>query len=265
VSLHTIELIVRWYIKMLDVVVRNGLIFSRNLFSASKFTLLIMLLFVYATVNASETYTKKKPSSNVTNSSFYNKQLLVNTDGSISASLLQDFSSPRELSIQQLLTQAVGLPDQKKVSLINTYFNTFKNKTDMELWGLVEYWATPSELFSQNAGDCEDIAVAKYIYLSKLGINDKNLRLAFVKAFNKDTLSIENHLVLLFHSNQLKQEFVLDNIEREILSVRARKDLNYQFAFNKISRWSLNKSISDSQIKHSGIYKSWESILHRLD
>ena len=45
--------------------------------------------------------------------------------------------------------------DTENVTLVNRYFNQIPFVSDMELWGLQDYWATPLELLASNGGDCE--------------------------------------------------------------------------------------------------------------
>lgn len=167
-------------------------------------------------------------------------------------------------SIHKLLKKIQGLPEMNKVHLINSFFNRFRNISDFTLWGSKEYWATPNELMNQNGGDCEDLAVAKYHYLTKSGINENNLRLAYAKAINHQTKSIENHLVLLYLDQSNKQEFVLDNIDKTVKATTKRNDLSYQFSFNRNNIWPMKEHISEMQIKRSGIFKSWTNVLKRM-
>ena len=46
--------------------------------------------------------------------------------------------------------------------LVNRFFNGVPSATDLALWGVVDYWATPSESLSIGGADCEDYAIAKY-------------------------------------------------------------------------------------------------------
>jgi len=167
-------------------------------------------------------------------------------------------------SINDLIAQIRDLSEFKKIVLINNYFNKFSNISDLKLWGHKEYWATPDELIKKNGGDCEDFAVAKYYYLTQIGINEGKLRLAYVKAYNRKISTIENHLVLLYYNISNQQEYVLDSIDRLVKPVSHRKDLSYQFAFNKNNVWPLNKSINAFQIRRSGIFQSWKGVLKRM-
>lgn len=62
---------------------------------------------------------------------------------------------------------------------VNAYLNRVAYKTDLDLYGTEDYWATPRELFA-NGGDCEDYAIAKYFSLRALGWPAERLRIVVV-------------------------------------------------------------------------------------
>ena len=165
---------------------------------------------------------------------------------------------------QQKLRVLRNLPESVKLTRINHFFNKFNNQTDKLNWGIDEYWATPRELFKKGAGDCEDLAVAKYFFLIKLGVSEKQLRLAYVKVYNSGKNTIEDHLVLLYDDNDKKQTLVLDNIADTIKPLAQRRDLVPQFAFNIQGSWALNPSYTTGSIAQSSVYRSWQTLLPRL-
>lgn len=50
-------------------------------------------------------------------------------------------------------------------------------ETDKELYGFADYWATPTELESNNKGDCEDFAICKLYKLRKYDFGKNDVRL----------------------------------------------------------------------------------------
>ena len=78
---------------------------------------------------------------------------------------------------------------------MNGFFNLLRFTTDIKLWGLKNYWATPIEFLGVNAGDCEDFAIAKYFTLLELGVPDKKMRITMVKAV---TLN-QYHMVVAYY------------------------------------------------------------------
>ncbi len=51
---------------------------------------------------------------------------------------------------------------------------------DDRLYRQPDYWATPAEFLTAEAGDCEDFAIAKYVALTRLGFTEDRLRVALV-------------------------------------------------------------------------------------
>lgn len=88
------------------------------------------------------------------------------------------------------------------------YVNNFINKNvqyaeDFYVWGKSDYWATAKETIERGLGDCEDIALAKYETLIKLGIPIHHLLLAYCKLDNIP------HLTLIFSDNE-NNRIILD-------------------------------------------------------
>ncbi|TDH34486.1 transglutaminase [Pseudohoeflea suaedae] len=77
---------------------------------------------------------------------------------------------------------------------------------DSQTYNKVDYWATPSEILTKGAGDCEDFAILKYHLLVKAGIPASSLSLVVLK----DTSRKLYHSVLAVGTN--KGFFILDNV-----------------------------------------------------
>jgi predicted transglutaminase-like cysteine proteinase len=52
---------------------------------------------------------------------------------------------------------------------VNLSFNQVEFVDDIKHWKKTDYWATPIEFHSTNAGDCEDFNIAKYFILGSSG------------------------------------------------------------------------------------------------
>lgn len=79
-------------------------------------------------------------------------------------------------------------------------------RTDMEMWGVEEYWSYPVNGY----GDCEDYALEKRKRLMDLGVPASNLLMTVVRQPNG-----EGHAVLVV--NTTMGDFVLDNLEMRVL------------------------------------------------
>jgi transglutaminase-like putative cysteine protease len=76
----------------------------------------------------------------------------------------ENFTSDRWKNFDEV-TDRLNSPD-----LVSIYMmNNFKYKTDIEVYGAVNYWASAMEMFKIKAGDCEDHAVFATYCLAKNG------------------------------------------------------------------------------------------------
>lgn len=93
----------------------------------------------------------------------------------------------------------------RMVEINNTVNSSIQPRTDMELWGVEEYWSYP-ELY----GDCEDYVLEKRRQLIEAGIPAGNLLITVVLQ-----PSGEGHAVLTVNTDM--GDFILDNMEQKIL------------------------------------------------
>ena len=104
------------------------------------------------------------------------------------------------------------LPVMEKLKLVNTTLNHLPWVADSLHWKSADYWATPMETIATFGGDCEDIAIVKWVTLTHLGVAGKHLRLAYGKIKRTG----ESHMVLVYIENpdapvQQQKGWVLDN------------------------------------------------------
>ncbi|KAB7883030.1 transglutaminase-like cysteine peptidase [Poseidonibacter ostreae] len=122
----------------------------------------------------------------------------------------------KKISYFNILEFASG-SEIKKLNRVNSYFNKFKYKTDIENYAKNDYWATRKEFIFKGAGDCEDYAIAIYTTLLELGIDKKNISLYFSRYKKKF------HLVILYKKNNVS--YALDNTNYRILPISKRPNL----------------------------------------
>lgn len=139
----------------------------------------------------------------------------------------------RSEAFSRLLTPRAGTTDQQKLELVNNYFNNLTYSEDPRLWGDDDYWANPLEFIGARGGDCEDYSIAKYYTLMELGVDEKKLRLAYVKALRYNQF----HMVTLYFSTIKSDPLVLDNINGRILPGSKRNDLQPVYSFDAKSIW----------------------------
>ncbi len=95
-----------------------------------------------------------------------------------------------------------------EIVAINTDVNTAVTpRTDMEMWGVEEYWSYPTN----GAGDCEDYVLEKRRRLMELGVPAGNLLVTVVRQPNG-----EGHAVLTVRTTL--GEFILDNLDTRVMA-----------------------------------------------
>jgi len=135
--------------------------------------------------------------------------------------------------------------DADKIAAVNDYFNRFHFVTDATLWHRPDYWATPLQVVAIGAGDCEDLAIAKYFTLRILGIADERLRLLYV--LNHDTPSgrPDPHMVLTYSAAENAGRLVLDILTNAIQSLAQRKALEPVYSLNSAGLWFVGDNTRD--------------------
>jgi predicted transglutaminase-like cysteine proteinase len=127
--------------------------------------------------------------------------------------------------------------EMDKLVAVNHYFNTLRFIEDVKLWHQPDYWATPLQVLAVGAGDCEDLAIAKYFTLRTLGVTNERLRITYV--WNHDALSGRRlpHMVLTYIASADADPLVLDIITLDIQSLSQRKDLEPVYSINSEGLW----------------------------
>lgn len=128
--------------------------------------------------------------------------------------------------LHNMIIENQDLGVDEKLKLVNTTMNKLPWIADARLWKQSDYWASPLETITTFGGDCEDIAIVKWVVLNHMGISAKHLRLAVVKIKR----SSERHMVLLYLpdpdlSLEKQTPLVLDNYVKEIKPGNERRDL----------------------------------------
>ncbi len=133
-------------------------------------------------------------------------------------------------TLGRAVAEARELPPLQQIDYINKFFNRWPYKLDVEVYGLSEYWATPSE-FMIHSGDCEDYGIAKFFALRQLGFSNDQMRVVVVM----DTIRQIGHAVLaVYVENDIK---ILDSLSDAIFSDSFYKHYIPQYSVNETSRW----------------------------
>lgn len=134
-------------------------------------------------------------------------------------------------SWQKIILQAKGLPPMEQLKNVNSFFNRWPYRLDIDTYGVSEYWATPDE-FLRLSGDCEDYSIAKYYALRKLGFSAEDLRIVLLKDNIRNIL----HAVLAVRLDD--EKYILDNMSDLLLSHLKYEHYVPQYSVNELYRWA---------------------------
>lgn len=139
-------------------------------------------------------------------------------------------------ALEAMLARAAGFNDTGRLQIVNQFFNdSVEWVDDVQVWGQVDYWASPLEMLSKGMGDCEDYSIAKYFSLVTMGMPVSKLRMVYVRALvGGNSLA---HMVLAYYPSPNAEPFILDNLIGEIRPASARPDLTPVFSFNSEGLW----------------------------
>lgn len=143
----------------------------------------------------------------------------------------QENCSSAELDWQKVIRQSQGLPRLEQLKNVNSLFNRWPYRSDIDVYGVSDYWATPDE-FLIFSGDCEDYSITKYYALRTLGFAIEDMRIVLIK----DKIRNISHTVL---SVMLGEEtYILDNMTDMLLSHLKYEHYIPQYSFNEFYSWT---------------------------
>ena len=131
----------------------------------------------------------------------------------------------------QILASAADLGRKEQLQAVNRFFNRWPYRSDREVYGASEYWATPSE-FMARSGDCEDYAIAKFFALRELGFSNDQLRIAIVY----DRLRGIGHAVLAVNLDD--DILILNNQTDTIASPSRYENFIPRYLVNETTLWT---------------------------
>ena len=139
------------------------------------------------------------------------------------------FAKNRFLSINETLIKELrDDSDIKKINVVNTWMNQIRYKSDKQVYGVSDYWATLYEFVGKNKGDCEDYTIAKYYVLKELGIDPNRMKFTYVVYQDARGRKI-SHMVLAYFTvpNPTSKDeiLLLDNNNMLVLPASKRPDI----------------------------------------
>jgi predicted transglutaminase-like cysteine proteinase len=143
----------------------------------------------------------------------------------------QDCSSRAAIAWQSFLESMRGQDRMSQVRALNQFANRIPYRSDIEVWGRSDYWASPLEFLRRN-GDCEDYAILKYHSLRQLGVPAADMRMVVVQ----DTVRNLAHAVLVVLVDG--RLLVLDNLTNAIMPQERTPQYVPYYSVNEESRWA---------------------------
>ena len=144
---------------------------------------------------------------------------------------------------------------------VNDFINRLPSITDIEHWKVVDYWATPAEMFASDGGDCEDFVIAKYFTLKELGVPIERLRMVYVRTWR----SSEAHMVLAYYPKTDATPLILDNLYGRIVPATERPDLIPVYSFNDENLMFAGPNPASQPKSSSTQIRQWKELLEKLE
>jgi predicted transglutaminase-like cysteine proteinase len=170
-------------------------------------------------------------------------------------------SPARFTAWEELIHNDKSPSDREKLQKVNHFFNSrIQFVSDIDLWGMQDYWATPIEFLCKRAGDCEDYAIAKFFTLKAMGVAEEKLNIAYVKAIQYNIA----HMVLTYYSEPGAEPLVLDNLIDSIDPASKRTDLMPIFSFNGSGLWTAKERGKGKLAGGADRLKPWQGLLQKM-
>lgn len=160
----------------------------------------------------------------------------INVDDATLERIVERYGEPARDRVQawlDLMRSHGEEAELEKLRRVNDFFNRIRYANDEDHWGQKDYWATPLEFLSTDAGDCEDFSIAKYVTLRQLGVATEKMKMTFVTALELN----QPHMVLAYYTTPDADPLILDSLVHEIRPGSRRADLLPVYSFNADGLW----------------------------
>ena len=129
---------------------------------------------------------------------------------------------------KELLNGLKDKTDMEKLEAVNDWYNFMQYKSDQQVYGMSDYWATLYEFVGKGMGDCEDYTIAKYYTLKELGIDPNRMKFTYVVYKSRSGQNI-SHMVLAYlkvpRPKSKEDILILGNINQRVLPASRRPDI----------------------------------------
>lgn len=155
-------------------------------------------------------------------------------------------------SLDPLAQRLRPLPLQEQMHLVNLAINALDHAPRPEAW------QTPTELLQRGAGDCKDLAYAKFWLLGQVAHGHREMRLGYGHVHLDGRWQL--HLVVLVWTEE-GSPWVLDNLTSVVQRLDTRPDLALQLSFDEHSSFA---GISDTVVTGKRI-RGWAALQARMN
>ncbi|MEI9417001.1 transglutaminase-like cysteine peptidase [Mesorhizobium sp. Cs1321R2N1] len=140
-----------------------------------------------------------------------------------------DHKSP---AFAAMVSAAQGKGFVEKLSFINSGINhLIAYRKDSVVYGKLDYWAKPSEILANRAGDCEDFAILKMTALLRAGIPARSMSLVVLQDRKRGFF----HAVLSVST--ASGAYILDSLNNTVLKDSALPDYQPLYSFSTDRAW----------------------------
>lgn len=143
---------------------------------------------------------------------------------------------------------------------VNDFVNRVPWKSDPEHWHVMDYWATPAEMFASDGGDCEDFVIAKYFALKELGMPIERLRFVYVRTRQSSAA----HMVLAYYAKPEATPLILDNLFGRIVPATERPDLTPVYSFNDDDLVFADGRFAAQGKLNPTLIRQWKDLIEKL-
>lgn len=166
----------------------------------------------------------------------------------------------RFVNLQSVLNYVKDKSTFEKLDAINRFYNNVKYTSDMQVYKVKDYWATPLEFLGKYKGDCEDYVISKYFALQYLNVDSKKLFLTYVRS----TEFKRPHMVLTYFETPTSEPLILDNNSYVVSSASQRKDLTHIYNFNGEFFFKATALGTGKKLKTKKSHKKWEQLKQNM-
>lgn len=119
-----------------------------------------------------------------------------------------------------------------KITAVNKAINRLIDyRSDQDIYGVLDYWATPKEILASGRGDCEDFAILKMAALRAAGLPADSMALVVLRDSSRNFY----HAVLAISTSS--NTYVLDNLRDTVLTDKQLPQYQALYSLSMQKAW----------------------------